>query len=93
LLVINRDQWNDHKVRISFHDDKTNSERYFTGPVAITTFGRAQYQWHPDANGGSADPDGPAVKSTLNAGPDTSFELPQASIVVIRGSLGNKAGK
>ena len=93
LLVVNRDQWNDHKVRISFHDDKTNSERYLTGPVATTTFGRAQYQWHPDAKGGSADPDGPAVKSTLNAGADTSFELPQASVVVIRGSLGSKAGK
>ena len=61
LLVVNRDQWNDHKVRIAFHDTKAKADRFFSGPVTTTTFGRAQYQWHPDAKGGSADPDGPAA--------------------------------
>ena len=53
----------------------------------MTTFGKAQYQWHPDKNGGRADPDGPAVKSTLIATSDTKFTLPAASITVLRGTV------
>ena len=89
LLVINRDQWNGHKIRIAFHDDKANRDRFFSGPVATTTFGRAQYQWHPDVKGGSADPDGPAAKASINSNPGTWFDLPEASMTVIRGNLGN----
>jgi hypothetical protein len=88
LLVVNRDQWNDHKVRIAFHDTKANADRFFSGPVTTTTFGRAQYQWHPDAKGGSADPDGPAVKGSIDANAGTWFDLPEASITVLRGTLG-----
>jgi hypothetical protein len=37
---------------------------------------------------GHADPDGPASKSTVTAnGPDTVFELPKASIIVLRGKI------
>ncbi len=36
---------------------------------------------------GYADPDGPIVKTTLHAGKDTTFEIPAASIVVLRGKL------
>jgi hypothetical protein len=37
---------------------------------------------------GHGDPDGPASKSTVMAdGPDTLYELPKASIIVLRGSL------
>jgi hypothetical protein len=92
LLVVNRDQWNAHKVRIAFHDDKAHTDRSFAGPVVTTTFGRAQYQWHPDAQGGSADPDGPPVKGSMTANADTNFDLPAASMTVLRGSL-SKAGK
>jgi len=91
LLVVNRDQWNSHKVRIAFHDAKANADRFFSGPVTTTTFGRAQYQWHPDAKGGSADPDGPALKASINANAETWFDLPGASLTVIRGSLGKAA--
>lgn len=90
--MVNRDQWNAHKVRIAFHDARANIDRFFSGPVATTTFGRAQYQWHPDAKGGSADPDGPAMKASIDANAGTWFELPEASVTVIRGSLG-KASK
>ena len=87
LLVINRDQWNAHKVRIQFHDDKAHTDRSFSGPVETVTFGRAQYQWHPDAKGGSADPDGPALKGSISANADTTFDLPAASMTVFRGGL------
>lgn len=92
LLVVNRDQWNGHKVRIAFRDAKAGADRFFSGPVTTITFGRAQYQWHPDAKGGSADPDGPAVKATLDANADTWFDLPEASVTVLRGTLG-RVGK
>ena len=55
----------------------------FSGPVAVKTFGKAQYQWHPATL--SADPDGPIVASTLNADPNTQVELPASSITVLRG--------
>lgn len=88
LMVVNRDQWNPHKVRIAFRDAKANTDRFFAGQVAMTTFGRAQYQWHPDPKGGSADPDGPAVKNSIDANANTWFDLPEASVSVIRGTLG-----
>jgi hypothetical protein len=90
LLIVNRDQWNAHKVRINFHDAKDKSDRSFSGPVAVKTFGREQYQWHPDAKGGFAEPDGPVASSTVTANSDTLFELPSASMSVIRGSVGKK---
>jgi len=38
---------------------------------------------------GHADPDGPASKSALTGvGADTLYDLPKASIVVLRGNLG-----
>jgi hypothetical protein len=36
---------------------------------------------------GRADPDGPVLHIKQNAGKDTSFDLPAASIVVIRGKI------
>ena len=35
---------------------------------------------------GWADPDGPIVQSKLTAGKDTLYDLPAASVVVIRGN-------
>jgi hypothetical protein len=37
---------------------------------------------------GWADPDGPIVHTKLNAEKDTAYDLPAASVVVIRGSVG-----
>jgi hypothetical protein len=37
---------------------------------------------------GRADPDGPAKHRTIHATPETEFEVPAASIVVVRGKLG-----
>ncbi len=87
LMVVNKDQENAHAVRVSFDDIEKGSRGHFMGPVSVTTFGREQYQWHANALGGSADPDGPAVKLTVPAGPDTKFSLPAASVTVIRGRI------
>jgi hypothetical protein len=87
LLVINKDQENSHSVRIVFHDAESNHDRSFSGPVDFITFGSQQYQWHPGFDDGKADPDGPPASSSINAGPTTVFELPRASVSVIRGTV------
>jgi hypothetical protein len=53
----------------------------------MITFGKEQYQWHPDRKKGHADPDGPAVTSTLSGGEGTQYDLPPASLTVLRGRL------
>ena len=85
VMLVNRDQENVHKIRIEFHDPK--AERSFAGPVSVITFGSAQYQWHPTKQGGFPDPDGPSAKSTIKASADTLYDLPKASITVIRGAV------
>jgi hypothetical protein len=90
-MVVNRDQENAHSVRIVFHDAKGGGDRSFSGPVTVITFGSAQYQWHPAPLGGSASPDGPAARSSLTATAETVYQLPKASVTVIRGTVGGMA--
>ena len=87
LLIINKDQENAHAVNIAFDDAEKKTAAFLTGSVSVTTFGKAQYVWHPNLNGGTADPDGPASKSTMNAGAGTIFTLPAASVTVLRGAV------
>jgi hypothetical protein len=87
LLIINKDQENAHTVNVSFDDAQKKAAATFAGPVSVTTFGKAQYAWHPNLNGGTADPDGPPAKSTVTAGAGTIFTLPAASVSVIRGAI------
>src|SRR4029077_3433914 len=87
LLIINKDQENSHTVSITFDDAARGASGFFAGSVNVTTFGKEQYQWHPNLNGGTADPDGPAVKSTIKGEPGTRFSLPAASVTVIRGTI------
>jgi F5/8 type C domain len=84
LLLVNRDQENTHKVRVEFRD--AGGVRSFAGPVNVITFGSEQYRWHPTNEGGFPDPDGPPLKFTVTAKADTNFELPKASMTVIRGT-------
>jgi hypothetical protein len=86
LLVVNKDQENAHKVRILFHNAKDGGDNFFSGQVEAITFGSAQYQWRPNINGGTADPDGPPAHTRLTAAADSGFELPKASITVLRGT-------
>jgi F5/8 type C domain len=85
LLIINKDQENSYPVRIEFQDSTNHRAYNFTGSVDVITFGRDQYQWHPEIDGGSANPDGPMGRLTVQATRDTEFRLPKASVSVVRG--------
>ncbi len=114
VMLVNKDQDNDHSVKVAFSDPVARHDRFFSGTVDRVVFGAAEYQWHPDpvpatgATGedgepdddnsagagrrprmsGHAAPDGPPSKSTVTAGgADTLYELPKASIIVLRGKL------
>ena len=86
LMLINKDHENAHAISISFRngEEKTQS---FAGPVAVITFGKAQYEWHADRKRGHADPDHPPARSALTADPHTLYNLPAASLTVLRGKL------
>ncbi len=104
VMLVNRDQETSHSVRVAFND-VAGAAKSFRGPVEISTFGSAQYRWHPartrfmaHAEGGAertvtsytkgtADPDGPIAHATLNAAADTMYDLPAASVVVLRGKV------
>ncbi len=108
ILAVNRDQQNAHQVKIAFNDQSGSKEFSFHGPVQMSTFGRAQYQWHSGhtryaghaeypaepsvaaESFGFADPDGPIVRSSETATADSTFDLPAASVVVIRGEIREK---
>jgi len=90
LMLVNKDQENEHALRISFQGDGSNEKKHFSGAVSMVSFGSEQYKWHSDSEnpvGGVADPDGPPARSTITAGPDTVFSLPKASVTVIRGKI------
>ena len=87
LLVVNKDQGNAHRVAVRFDDAVHHRSGAFVGRVSTIVFGRAEYQWHPGVDGGMADPDGPPASTTVEAGGDTSFNLPAASIAVLRGKV------
>jgi hypothetical protein len=87
-MLVNRDQYGDHSVKVAFSDGENKRERYFSGPVDRITFGSNEYQWHQEGEGGHADPDGPPSKSSVKAGAETLFQLPKASITVLRGTIG-----
>jgi len=87
VMLVNRDHENDHAVKVVFADTETKRARRFSGPVDRIVFGAAEYQWHAEGTAGHADPDGPPSKSTVTGGAETLYELPKASIVVLRGRI------
>ena len=86
LMVINKDHDHEHEVRISF-DDGSGNKQSFQGTVRRMTFGKAQYDWHPDRRNGYAQPGGPVATTTIRANRNTVFTLPAASLKVFRGTL------
>jgi len=84
LMLVNRDHDNAHTVRVAFQDSAAKKTARFTGPVTWTTFGSDQYVWKDDGANSKADPDGPPVGKTVTG---SSYELPKASITVIRGKI------
>ncbi|MGA8151905.1 MAG: discoidin domain-containing protein [Terriglobales bacterium] len=89
IMLINKDHDNPHPIRIVFHDADGNQDRSLLGPVTSITFGKAQYQWHPNRKSGYAEPDGPPAKSTVDGGPDATYTLPAASLTIVRGRIGD----
>lgn len=87
VMLVNRDQFNDHAVKLTF-DAGGHHEKYFSGQLDRITFGSNEYQWHQEGTGGHADPDGPPSKSTVTGGAEAVYQLPKASITVLRGHLG-----
>ena len=87
LLIVNRDHDNPHSVRILFGKPDDTATVSFTGPVTMVTFGKQEYRWHANRKQGYADPDGPAVKQTIQASLSTTYTLPPASVTVIRGTV------
>jgi hypothetical protein len=87
VLLVNRDPDHDHGIRVNFANAETRRDSFFSGTVAQTTFGQAQYQWRPDGEMGRADPDGPPLKSTVNGGADTVYRLSKESVTVLCGNV------
>ena len=85
VMLVNRDQSNDHAVKVSFSG--TKKERAFSGQVERITFGSNEYTWHREGTGGHADPDGPPTRSIVAGGADALYQLPKASITVLRGKI------
>jgi len=90
LLLVNKDRERSYGVKAVFHDSDATRDRSFAGAVDMITFGAAQYQWHADGANGYAEPDGPAARMKVKAGPETEFVLPKASVTVIRGRIAGK---
>jgi len=87
VMLVNRDQFNDHAVKLVFADPPTKSDRHFSGQVDRITFGANEYVWHQEGELGHADPDGPPSKSMVNGGAEALYQLPKASITVLRGAI------
>jgi hypothetical protein len=87
VMLINKDHDHSHQVRIVFQNADSKHGTSFAGPVSMITFGKAQYQWHAARKKGYADPDGPPASSQLKGGENALYDLPSASLTVLRGKL------
>jgi F5/8 type C domain len=87
LMLVNRDEIKAHTVRVLFEIAPDAPKAFFTGPVVVTTFGAEQYEWKNDGPNSHADPDDPPVGHRVAAAAQTTFNLPKASITVLRGKV------
>ncbi len=103
VMMINKDQHAGHTLRVVFaknggeasfsgpvHEAVFGSEQYHWSPA------HRDFDAHLPLSednvehlytGAHADPDGPVAERDITAGSDTQYELPPASIVVVRGGL------
>ena len=88
LMLINKDHDHAQRVHVVFRDEDNRRDVGFVGKITMITFGKEQYQWHPDRKKGNADPDGPPLTRMLDVGRQTEYDLPPASITVLRGEIG-----
>jgi len=85
VMLVNRDEKNAHQVRLAFGDGGKDAS--FSGPVTFVTFGSEQYVWINDGPNSHPDPDNPPLATSIQAGPETTFLLPKASVSVVRGKV------
>lgn len=87
VMLVNRDRDHGHAVKLKFENTEAGQNSFFSGPVDKITFGESQYQWHPGGSTGHAEPDGPPLRSTAKASADTLYQLPKASLTILRGNI------
>jgi hypothetical protein len=56
VMLINKDQDNDHSVKVAFAGAAAGRNRSFAGAVESVVFGPAEYQFHADPIPAGADP-------------------------------------
>jgi hypothetical protein len=90
VMVVNRDASNAHGMKIALKNAEDGASAQavtFVGTVNVVAFGAAEYVWHPNGAQSYAQPDGPLRRTTVHAGKDTVFEIPKASVTVLRGRM------
>jgi F5/8 type C domain len=92
LLIVNRDRDQAYSVKVTFRQEEgtdaaKSADEHFTDTVTQFSFGSAEYQWHNHEENSYADPDSPPGKMRIAATPPTRFDIPKASIVVLRGTV------
>ena len=103
VMLINKDEEHDHAVKLTFADGGRRRYFSGAVDRVVFGAGEYQWHPDPVAAGaapagrggrgrgamnGHPDPDGPASKSTVTGGPDAEYQLPKASIIVLKGKLG-----
>ena len=103
VMMVNKDQHAAHKVSVIFekdgirtsfrgpvHEAVFGSEQYHWNPAQVS------FDAHPPLSGrcrahlytgGNANPDGPIAERDVTGSDGTQYELPPASIVVLRGAV------
>jgi hypothetical protein len=87
LLLVNKDPSNSHEVKIAFSAEGKDSAARLEGNWKMTTFGAAEYVWHPAGADSHADPAGPAKTAAVSFKSNQTVLLPKASIVVLTGKV------
>lgn len=87
VMLVNKDASNAHRVKVVMNSGDLGAAAQFQGNVDFVTFGAAEYVWHPDGANSHAAPDGPLRRMSIAAGRDSTFELPKASVTVLRGKM------
>jgi F5/8 type C domain len=103
VMLVNRDQSGSHKIRISFQDGTKKqrgfqgsveifafgSAQYQWHAATISPMSHPESPEEPviESGGGFAQPDGPPDHEHKNVSPADEFDLPSASIMIVRGDV------
>lgn len=81
LLLINKDEVNEHTVKIEMENQKNNGALHFTFPALCYQYSGKQYEWKADGLKGHPVKSLPPEEKTIN---QNSITLPPFSLTVIR---------